>query len=76
MVTGIRERYLDQKYRGKSWSHITNAPISAINGVSIEDGEYLKRAFNIDTIRDFAENKFVRVAQTIVSLAQIEEIER
>jgi hypothetical protein len=76
MVEGIRERYLDKKYRDKSWSEVSTAPISAINGVSVDDGEYLKRAFNIDTIQDFAENKFVRVAQTIISLAQIEELER
>jgi hypothetical protein len=76
MVKGIRERYLDKKYWDNLWSEIAAAPISAINGVSEKDGEYLKRAFNIDTIQDFAENKFVRVAQTIVSLAQIEELER
>ena len=76
MVEGIRERYLDKKYRDISWSEVANAPISAINGVSVKDEGYLKRAFNIDTIQDFAENKFVRVAQTIVSLAQIEDLER
>jgi hypothetical protein len=76
MAQGIRERYLDKKYRDKSWEEVANAPISAINGVSTEDGEYLKRAFNIHTIRDFADNKFFRIAQTIVSLAQIEELER
>ena len=76
MVEGIREKYLDKKYRDKSWSEVVYAPVSAINGVSAEDEEYLKRAFNIRTIRDFAENKFVKVAQTIVCLAQIEELER
>ena len=76
MDDGIREMYLDKKYRDKSWREVVNAPLSAINGVSVEDGKYLKRAFNIDTIQDFAENKFVRIAQTIVSLALIEELER
>jgi hypothetical protein len=75
MVIEIRKQYLDQKYRETSWGTVAQAPISAINGVSREDGEYLKRAFNIETIQDFAENKFVRIAQTIVSLAQIENIE-
>jgi hypothetical protein len=73
---GIWERYLDNKYRDKSWDGVANAPISAINGVSTEDGDYLKRAFHIHTIRDFADNEFVRIAQTIVSPAQIEERER
>jgi hypothetical protein len=73
MVQGIREKYLDKKFRDKSWSEVTNAPVSAINGVSEGDGVYLQRAFNIKTIKDFAENKFVRVAQTIISLAEIEK---
>jgi hypothetical protein len=75
MVTAIREKYLDQQYRETSWSNVAQAPIWAINGVSREDGEYLKRAFYIETIQDLAENKFIRIAQTIVSLAQIEDIE-
>jgi hypothetical protein len=75
MVKGIRERYLDKNYRDKSWSEIAKAPVSAINGVSADDGIYLKRAFNIDTIQDFAENKFVRFAQTIITLAKIEKVE-
>ena len=76
MVKGIRERYLDKKYRDKKWSEVANAPISAINGVSVKDGEYLKRAFNIETIQEFANNKFVRIAQTIVSLTHLEKYER
>ena len=73
MVEDIREQYLDKKFRDKSWSDVARAPISAINGVSEEDGVYLQRAFNIKTIQDLAENKFIRVAQTIISLAEIEE---
>ena len=75
MVTGIREKYLDLQYREKSWGNVAQAPVWAINGVSREDGEYLKRAFSVETIQDFAENKFVRIAQTIISLAQIEDVE-
>ena len=73
MVQGIREQYLDKKFRDKSWSVVASAPVSAINGVSEKDGVYLQRAFNIKTIQDLAENKFVRVAQTIISLAEIEK---
>ncbi len=73
MVEGIRKRYLDKKFRDKSWSEITRAPISAINGVSEADGVYLQRAFQIKTIQDLAENKYIRVAQTIISLAEIEK---
>ena len=73
MVQGIRERYLDKKFRDKSWSEVASAPVSAINGVSEGDGVYLQRAFNIKTIQDLAENKFVLVARTIISLAEIEK---
>jgi hypothetical protein len=73
MVQSIRERYLDKKFRDKSWRVVASAPVSAINGVSEGDGVYLQRAFNIKTIQDLAENKFVRVAQTIISLAEIEK---
>ena len=75
MVESIRERYIDKKYRHESWSKLVEAPISALNGVSVEDEDHLKRAFNIYTIQDLAQNKFVQIAQTIVSLAQIEELE-
>ena len=75
MVEGIRERYVDKKYRKEPWSKLLDAPVYALNGVSSEDGEFLKRAFNIHTIQDLAQNRFVLVAQTIVSLAQIEEVE-
>ena len=73
MVQGIRERYLDKKFRDKPWSEVVSAPVSAINGVSEKDGVYLKQAFNIKTIQDLAENKFILVAQTIISLAEIEK---
>jgi hypothetical protein len=73
MTQGIRETYLDKKFRNETWSDVARAPISAINGVSEDDGVYLQRAFNIKTIQDLAENKFVRVAQTIISLAEIEK---
>jgi hypothetical protein len=75
MIEGIRERYLDKQYRNKTWSEVAKLPISAINGVSDEDAKYLEKAFNITTIQDLAENRFVRVARTIVSLAQIEGLE-
>ena len=73
MVEGIREKYLDKEYRDKPWSEVAKAPISAINGVSENDLEYLKQAFNIVTVQDLATNKFVRIAQTILSLTDLEK---
>ena len=73
MVEDIREKYLDKEYRDKPWSEVAKAPISAINGVSENDLEYLKQAFNIVTVQDLATNKFVRIAQTILSLTDLEK---
>ena len=73
MIQDIRKRYLDKKFRDKSWSEVVKAPVSAIKGVSEGDGDCLQRAFKIKTIQDLAENNFVRVAQTIISLAEIEK---
>jgi hypothetical protein len=53
------------QFRDKSWSDVARAPVSAINGVSEADGVYLHRAFNINTILELTENKFVRVSQTM-----------
>jgi len=71
----LRKGVLTKKYRSQPWTKLVDVPVSALNGVSVEDGEFLKRAFIIRTIQDLAQNRFVLVAQTIVSLAQIEEVE-
>ncbi len=48
---------------------MADAPATAIEGLSEDDAEKLQQAFNIKTVRDLAENKFVRVARAVVSLA-------
>ncbi len=51
---------------------MADAPVTAIEGLSEGDAEKLQQAFNIKTVRDLAESKFVRVAQAVgVSLALI-----
>jgi len=49
-------------------------PVKAIMGISEDDAALLKRAFGIDTIQELAENKYICVAQTIVTLAFLEEL--
>jgi len=39
-----------------------NAPTSAIAGISAEDAQLLKTTFGIDTIKELAENKYVKIA--------------
>jgi hypothetical protein len=64
---------LDKAYESKPLKELPDAPVEAIQGVSEGDAEKLKAAFNIRTIRDLAESKFVRWAQGICNLADAEE---
>ena len=64
---------VDKKYAECSPQDLLDAPISAIKGVSEKDAELLKQAFNIKTIRDLAENNYVRLAQAITTLADFWE---
>lgn len=65
MSSILKEKYLDKKYEMMSWKEVANAPVSAISGVSEQDGKDLKDAFGIDTIKEFAKNKYVLLAQGI-----------
>jgi len=51
-------------------------PVNAISGLSSPDAALLKRAFGVETIQELAENKFVSIAQTILNLAILEELEK
>lgn len=62
-------KFVDKAYEGKSFAEIADAPVDAIQGVSAGDAEHLKAAFNIKTVRDLANNKFVKWAQAITTLA-------
>jgi hypothetical protein len=60
---------LDKAYEGKSLKELADAPVAALAGVSEADAELLQKAFNVKTIRDLAQLKYVRWAQGIVNLA-------
>lgn len=62
---------LDKTYESSSLADLADAPVSALAGVSDADAEALRQAFNIKTIGDLANNKFVRTAQAIVTLSQV-----
>ncbi len=64
---------LDKSWESKSFKEIAQAPVGALQGVSEGDAKLLKEAFNIDTIEDLANLKYVRWAQAIVALAETEE---
>ena len=62
-------QFLDKAYEGKDFAELADAPVDALQGLSKGDAEALQKAFNIKTIRQLAESKFVRAAQAITMLA-------
>ena len=62
-------QFVDKDYEQEEFSELAEAPVDAIQGVSKGDAEKLQQAFNVKTVRDLAENKFVRIAQAIVTLS-------
>ena len=65
---------LDKTFNSKEFEEMRKLPVNAIKGISEDDTTLLKRAFGIDTIQELAENKSVCVAQTVVTLAFLEEL--
>lgn len=63
-------RHLDKAYEQRSFEELADAPVDALEGVSKNDADLLAKAFNIHTIRELAESKFVLRAQAIVNLAK------
>jgi hypothetical protein len=47
---------------------LADAPLTAL-GLSSSDAEALERALGVKSVRDLADNKYVRRAQAIVNLA-------
>jgi hypothetical protein len=60
---------VDKAYEDKCFTELADAPIDALKGVGAKDAELIKKAFNISTIREFANLKFVRWATAITTLA-------
>jgi len=64
-------KILDKAFESKEYENLAKMPVSAISGVSEEDAALLKKAFGIDNIKELAENKYVAIAQTTVSMARV-----
>ena len=65
------EQILDTAFESKLYENLAKKPAKAISGISDEDAALLKKAFGIDNIKELAENKYVLIAQTTVSLARM-----
>jgi hypothetical protein len=76
-VTNFTEftgQILDKEFQSKEYMELSNQPVHAMKGVSKEDAELLRQAFNIKTIRDLARNKYVSIAQTTFALAALVDL--
>ncbi len=63
---------VDKKYEKLTLKEIADSPVDALEGVSAGDAELLQKAFNVKTVRDLANLKYVNWAQAIVALADTE----
>jgi len=60
---------VDADHAGKCFRDLCNAPLSALRGISTKDAKALQQAFNISTIGELADLKFVKWASAIRTLA-------
>ncbi|MGE0085395.1 MAG: CARDB domain-containing protein [Desulfococcaceae bacterium] len=66
-------KMLQKDYWGKPLKEIIKDPVNAIQGVSKDDAELLRKAFNIKTVRDLGTCKFFVWSQAICNLAETED---
>jgi hypothetical protein len=63
-------QFVDKNYEGMDFKELADCPVAALQGLSENDAQALKEAFGIDTVRELADNKFVRIAQAITALSR------
>jgi hypothetical protein len=63
-------KLVDKEWQDKSLTEILAAPASALSGVSDDDAEALKKAFNVKSVGDLGTNKFFRAAQALAHLGE------
>jgi len=63
------DKFVVKKYEKLTLKEIANSPVDAIAGVSEGDAKLLKEAFNVKTVSDLANLKYVKWAQAICILA-------
>jgi hypothetical protein len=72
--SAISGEILDKEFESAIYKNLAEKPVSAISGISEGDATLLKKAFGIETIKEFAENKYIAIAQTTVKLAYLIQI--
>ncbi|NEQ34962.1 MAG: hypothetical protein F6K40_01010 [Okeania sp. SIO3I5] len=66
------EKAIIKEYADKPIKEIVDAPVWAIKGISQSDAVLLEQAFGVKTVGDFANLKYFKWAQAIVSLSEVE----
>lgn len=64
---------VDKEFVGHNFRALANAPVSALRGISAKDAKALAQAFNVHTVRDLAKLEFVKWAEAITTLADLEQ---
>ena len=62
------KRSSDEESEATDFEELADAPVTAL-GLSSNDAEALRQALGVKTVRDLAENRYIRRAQAIVHLA-------
>lgn len=62
--------FLDKAHESKDLRAILDLPVSALQGVSNGDADALKAAFGIRTVRDLGRNRYFKLAQSLVEMAE------
>jgi predicted metalloprotease with PDZ domain len=70
-ISANLDKVLDKAFETSTVAELVDAPVSALSGISEADAEALQQAFNIKTIGDLADNRYVRAAIAIVEMAGI-----
>lgn len=65
-------KILDKEFELTEFEELREKPVSAISGISEGDAALLKKAFGIDTVRELAENKYVKIAQLLTAIVCLE----
>jgi hypothetical protein len=66
-------KIVDKAYEDKTFKELVNAPVDAISGISENDAKLLSEAFNVRTVSNLADLKYVKWAQAICLLAEGED---
>ena len=58
-------------FEAREYKDLAKKPISAVMGISEEQAALLRRALDVENIKELAENKYVLIAQTTVTMAKL-----